>query len=84
MKPKCIDLFSGCGGFTLGMAKAGLDVVGHVEWADDPLETYEFNKVSHGYPNSELIGKDITKITDEEILKFKENGFMQSLECSNG
>lgn len=72
MKPKCIDLFSGCGGFTLGFANAGFDVVGHVELDNDALKTYEFNKVSHGYPNSELIGNDITKITDEEILKFKE------------
>lgn len=72
IKPKCIDLFSGCGGFTLGMANAGYDIVGHVEWNDDCLETYECNKYRCGFPNSELIGKDITKITDEEILKFKE------------
>jgi len=71
-KPKCIDLFSGCGGFTLGMAQAGFDVVGHVEFDNDALKTYEYNKVSSGFPNSELIGHDITKITDEEILKFKE------------
>jgi len=72
MKPKCIDLFSGCGGFTLGMAQAGFDVVGHVELDNDALKTYEYNKVSHGFGNSELICHDITKITDQEILKFKE------------
>lgn len=69
--PKCIDLFSGCGGFTLGMAMAGYNVVGHVEFDNGALETYEHNKNTHGFPNSELIGHDITKITDEEILAFK-------------
>lgn len=70
--PKCIDLFSGCGGFTCGLAKAGFNVVGHVEFDKSANETYEFNKTSHGFPNSERIGEDITKITDEEILAFKE------------
>ena len=70
--PKCIDLFSGCGGFTCGLAQAGFNVVGHVEFDKSANETYEFNKVSHGFPNSEKIGSDITQITDEEILAFKE------------
>ena len=80
MKPKCIDLFSGCGGFTLGFANAGWDVIGHVELDNDALKTYEYNKVQGGFPNSELIGHDITKITDEEILKFKEkHGEIQAI-----
>ncbi len=68
--PKAISLFSGCGGYDLGVSKS-FNIVGHVEWSKDALETYEFNKNHSGFGNSELIGTDITKITDQEILEFK-------------
>jgi len=70
-RPKAIDLFSGAGGFTLGLAGAGFDVVGHVEWDKHALATYELNAPGCGFGNSELICRDITKITDKEILVFK-------------
>lgn len=70
-KPKCIDLFSGAGGFTLGFAMAGWNVVGYVEYWEPALKTYELNAPNYGFGNSELIGRDITKITDEQVLAFK-------------
>lgn len=69
-KPKAIDLFSGCGGFTIGMAMGGFDIVGHVEWEKDALATYKLN--NSYWPNSELIGRDITKISDDQIKLFKD------------
>ncbi len=71
-RPKCIDLFAGAGGFTLGFALAGFDVVGHIEYEEYALKTYELNAPNYGFGNSELIGKDITKITDEQIRAFAE------------
>lgn len=64
VKPKAIDLFSGCGGLTLGLKQAGFDVVGAVEI--DPLagETYQ-----HNHPEVFLWRQDIRKITSSQILK---------------
>jgi hypothetical protein len=68
-RPKAIDLFSGAGGFTLGLAST-FNIVGHVEFDKWALATYELNAPHCGFGKSELIGKDITKITDETILGF--------------
>lgn len=54
-----IDLFSGIGGFRLGMESAGHKCIGHVEIDKFASESYRaiFGK-------DDLIGSDITKITD--------------------
>jgi len=69
-RPKAIDLFSGAGGFTCGLAPQ-YNIVGHVEWDKWALETYELNAPYFGFGCSELIGRDITKITDEEAEAFR-------------
>jgi hypothetical protein len=71
LRPKAIDLFSGAGGFTLGLAPR-YNIVGHVEWDKWALATYELNAPYYGFGRSELIGRDITKITDDQILEFKQ------------
>ena len=67
MKPKVIDLFSGCGGFSNGFIQAGYDVIGFVEIWKPAIETYRLN-----HPSAKHLGYDITKIKDEELLEFKD------------
>ena len=38
-----IDLFSGCGGMSLGLIKAGFDVIAAAEWAPEAIHTYLVN-----------------------------------------
>lgn len=58
-----IDLFAGCGGMSKGMELAGMECVGFVEFWQPAIETHLRNC------RGAILGKDITKITDDEIRK---------------
>lgn len=60
--PTAIDLFSGCGGLSLGLKKAGFKVIGAVDIEPRAVETYRMN-----HPEVNLWEKDISKLTVEEI-----------------
>lgn len=57
-----IDLFCGAGGMSLGFEKAGFKTVSAVEFNPVFASTYKLN-----FPKTNLIIKDITTFTDEEI-----------------
>jgi len=42
-KPTAIDLFAGCGGFALGLHKAGYETALAVEWDESACETFKSN-----------------------------------------
>lgn len=65
--PKVISLFSGCGGLDYGFAAAGFKLLGHVE-----LEASANNIYKANFPKTELLGTDITQISDHEIRQWKE------------
>ena len=63
-RPTAVDLFSGCGGLTLGLKQAGFDVVGAVEIDSLAVETYSSN-----HPEVKVWHKDIRKLNGSEIQK---------------
>jgi len=64
MKPTVIDLFSGCGGMSLGLEKAGYDIVYANDINDDALKTYR-----HNFPHVFVEQGDVTKISPRDVAK---------------
>lgn len=60
---KAIDLFSGCGGLTLGLKNAGFDVVAAVEIDIKARTTYTLN-----HPDVWLAGADIRKTSADDLM----------------
>jgi DNA (cytosine-5)-methyltransferase 1 len=63
-KYKAIDLFSGCGGLTLGLRRAGFKVVGALEIDKRAVETYRAN-----HPDVKVLKCDIRNINGKTLLK---------------
>lgn len=61
--PKVVDLFSGCGGLSLGFQKAGFDVVLGVDNWLDALDTFSYN-----HPNAKTFLGDLSEVSPAEIL----------------
>lgn len=63
--PSAVALFSGCGGFSLGLTWAGFNIKGCIEIDDGLREVYAAN-----FPNTRFIGTDITAVTDSALAEF--------------
>ncbi|QBB70871.1 DNA cytosine methyltransferase [Pseudolysobacter antarcticus] len=61
---KLVDLFSGCGGFSLGAHRAGFSVP--LAFDLDPILTSSYN---YNFPSSKLVLTDIAKLSGAEIKK---------------
>lgn len=59
-----IDLFCGAGGLTLGLKRAGFNVVAGVEINPEIAKTYKAN-----HPTTKLLIRDVQEITGKEILE---------------
>jgi DNA (cytosine-5)-methyltransferase 1 len=59
---KAIDLFAGAGGFSLGFALAGVDVVAAVEYHKPATKTYAYN-----FPGHLVYHRDIQKLEPREV-----------------
>ena len=61
---KVIDLFAGCGGFSVGFEDAGYKIVKAVEFDKEIASSY-----CHNHPNTIMYAEDIGKIVDEDHFK---------------
>lgn len=64
-----IDLFSGCGGLSLGLSEAGFNIVLANEINKDAATTYQHNLVKKKGHDCNIIVKDITKVSNDFIKK---------------
>lgn len=67
-RPRTLDLFSGCGGLSLGFHAAGFEIVGSVEADPDAARTFAANFGGSSKPGLG-VAKDITVMEPEEALK---------------
>ena len=63
MRPRCIDLFAGPGGLSLGLKAAGFDIIAAVEYDEDAGKTYEYNIGAH----TKI--KDLTRFKPKKLEK---------------
>ena len=64
-KPKVLDIFAGCGGFSHGFLQSGFDVVGFVEAWEPAIESFQKN-----HKGARLIGRDVTTVTYGDLKEF--------------
>jgi DNA (cytosine-5)-methyltransferase 1 len=69
-RPVAIDLFSGAGGFSLGLEQAGFDVGAAVEMASGPVATHRLN-----FPGTPVLPHDIADVTPVSLRKAIIQGF---------
>ena len=72
----CVDIFSGCGGLTLGLHKAGIQGLFAIEKSVDAFETLKFNLIDRlehfRWPNwLPQKAHDINKVLDEHQEELK-------------
>jgi DNA (cytosine-5)-methyltransferase 1 len=61
--PQAVDVFSGCGGMTIGLKRAGFDVVAGVEINEHARLAYSLN-----HPEVFLFGQDVRALSVETVL----------------
>lgn len=68
MVHKVIDLFAGCGGFSVGFENAGYNIIKAVEFDKEIADSY-----SHNHKGTIVFAEDIGKIADEDHFTRKES-----------
>ena len=70
-KVKALSLFSGIGGFELGMSKCGFEFCKTLEWDEKCCETLTANRALLGIQEDKVVPLDITKTEPENFYQGK-------------
>jgi DNA (cytosine-5)-methyltransferase 1 len=72
-KPTFIDLFCGCGGFTLGMLRAGFDCLSAIDFNAQAVATLKANLADKSHPDltpvRHALERDLTQFPPTELEK---------------
>ncbi|WP_296104697.1 DNA cytosine methyltransferase [uncultured Agrobacterium sp.] len=71
-KARVLDLFSGCGGISLGFQAAGYEIVAAIESDPDAARSHGLN--FHGGEDRHSIARDITSTSPDDLAKALELG----------
>lgn len=77
---KFLDVFSGIGGFRMGLEQAGHTCIGHIEFNDFARQAYE---AIYDIKDDEFDGKDVTEIDDFGKLKGKYDILVGGFPCQS-
>lgn len=61
LRPKIIDLFSGCGGLALGFEKAGFEIAAGLDFMQEAIDTISYNLFWRYGKDENHLCRDITK-----------------------
>ena len=61
----CIDLFAGCGGFSLGLDRAGLKILAAIDFDPKAVEVYRANFPDHPH----VLCEDLTKFAPVDLAE---------------
>jgi DNA (cytosine-5)-methyltransferase 1 len=68
IKPKAIDLFCGCGGFTLAAGQLDINVVAAIDNGKHATQTYHANFITNKHRKPKLYTQDILEISPQTLL----------------
>lgn len=72
--PDIIDLFSGCGGLSMGFESAGFDVLGAYDNWSCAVDTYNLNHEPESQGKAKLLDLSDVEATIEELKKYERPG----------
>ena len=60
----CIDLFAGCGGFSLGLHRAGFNILAAIDFEPKAVEVYQAN-----FTGTRVLCRDLTQFAPQELAQ---------------